>query len=133
MARRNHGNRKVGFQRFFEGLSKNIKAETKKALLEGAMLIVHEAEARCPVSEDTKQSQYPGALRDSIKAVPNKSGTRVRITADAKNPKTGVPYGQYVEFWPERRHPFMYPSMDAKRDEVLALIVDAIGEAIEKT
>jgi len=87
--------------------------------------VVREAESRCPMGDS-------GALKESIKSKANRKGTRVKITADARNPKDGYPYGQIMEFDPKRRRPFMYPAMDARRQEVKDGVIKAIREAVRK-
>ena len=56
-----------------------------------------------------------------------KKGTKYTIIAPAQNDK-GIAYGQYVEFWPGRRYPFMYPAMEANRDEIKRKVIKAIKE-----
>lgn len=86
--------------------------------------IVQDMKARAPV--DT------GALRDSIHWTWNKKKTAIRIVADAKNKKNGVPYARYVEFSPKINRPFFYPALDAHRDEYHEGLVRALKKAVEK-
>lgn len=86
--------------------------------------IVQDMKARVPV--DT------GALRDSIHWTWNKKKTAIRIVADAKNKKNGVPYARYVEFSPKINRPFFYPALDAHRDEYHEQLVRALKKALEK-
>jgi len=130
----NRHNRKKEFTRtFFEDMGKNVEGAAKKALLVGGKIVTDEAKMLCPTDVDGEHSAAPGALQESVTFVQNRAGTRVKITAPAKNPKTGVPYGQFVEFWPGRKHPFLYPAMDARRDEVRGLVIKAVREAVQES
>lgn len=102
-------------------LGADVCNAAKKALAEGADAVVEDAKSRVPVRT--------GKLRDSIHAVPNHDGTRIKVVADAKN-DAGTPYGQYVEFWPGREHPFLYPALNAKYPEIRRNIIEAIREAV---
>lgn len=86
--------------------------------------IVQDMKARVPVDS--------GALRDSIHWSWNKKKTAIRIVADAKNKKNGVPYARYVEFSPKINKPFFYPALDAHRDEYHEQLVRALKKALEK-
>lgn len=99
-----------------------VKA-AKEALDSGADLIVENAKALCP--------EKTGALKASIHKVPQKNGEKIRIVADAKN-KKGRPYGKYVEFWPGRKKPFLYPALKANYSKIKEDIIGAIREAIKK-
>lgn len=113
-----------GFDReFFSILGNDVTEAAKKALEDGAQIVVDEAKSRVPVKT--------GALRDSIHFKKLNKGTKIRIVADAKD-RDGVEYGQYVEFSPLINEPFMYPAMDSRRAEVKQKIIDAIREAVHK-
>ena len=86
--------------------------------------IVQDMKARVPVDS--------GALRDSIHWTWNKKKTAIRIVADAKNKKNGVPYARNVEFSPKINKPFFYPDLDAHRDEYHEGLVRALKKAVEK-
>ena len=86
--------------------------------------IVQDMKARVPVDS--------GALRDSIHWTWNKKKTAIRIVADAKNKKNGVPYARNVEFSPKINKPFFYPALDAHRDEYHEGLVRALKKAVEK-
>jgi len=124
MGRRRKGDTS-NFSRLFVQLGADVSDGAKKALADGGDLVVREAESRCPMGDS-------GALKESIKSKANRKGTRVKITADARNPKDGYPYGQIMEFDPKRRRPFMYPAMDARRQEVKDGVIKAIREAVRK-
>lgn len=103
-----------------EGAVNAIRAEMEVM----AEKIVEDMKARVPVDS--------GALRDSIHWSWNKKKTAIRIVADAKNKKNGVPYARYVEFSPKINKPFFYPALDAHRDEYHEQLVRALKKALEK-
>lgn len=85
-----------------------------------ARTVVEEAKARCPV--DT------GQLRDSIRAEKKRGGNAYNISADAAD-ENGFLYGPVVEFSPKINRPFLYPAMEAHRDEVKQRIWNAVMKA----
>lgn len=103
-----------------EGAVNAIRAEMEVM----AEKIIEDMKARVPVDS--------GALRDSIHWSWNKKKTAIRIVADAKNKKNGVPYARYVEFSPKINKPFFYPALDAHRDEYHEQLVRALKKALEK-
>lgn len=103
-----------------EGAVNAIRAEMEVM----AEKIVEDMKARVPVDS--------GALRDSIHWSWNKKKTAIRIVADAKNKKNGVPYARYVEFSPKINKPFFYPALDAHRDEYHEQLVRGLKKALEK-
>lgn len=101
------------------------KAELKK----GVDAVVADAKSRCPVKT--------GRLRDSIKAESNRDGTVYWISANAstesdKSPTGRFYYGPVVEFSPQVNKPFLYPAMDAHRQEIRDNIDAAISRATAK-
>ena len=112
-------------------LGEAATAAAKSALADGADIVVQEAKAMCPVYKGNDRRVVKGALRDSIHAVKQKGGAKYKIVADAKS-HDGIFYGKLVEFSPTINKPFMYPAMDARRDEVRNKIVDAVREALRK-
>ena len=112
-------------------LGEAATAAAKSALADGADIVVQEAKAMCPVYKGNDRRVVKGALRDSIHAVKQKGGAKYKIVADAKS-HDGIFYGKLVEFSPTINKPFMYPAMDARRDEVRNRIVDAVREALRK-
>jgi len=136
MARRRGGGapNHSAFSRYFASLPDVVNEKTLKVIKEGSELVVAEAKSLCPTGPDTKSANYPGALRDSIKydLKTTRKGTRSIITAGAKNPKTGVPYGQYVEFDPKNNgeYKFMYPAMDKYSQQIHNDILAAIREGV---
>ena len=112
-------------------LGEAATAAAKSALADGAEIVMQEAKTRCPVYKGTDRRVVKGALRDSIHAVKQKGGAKYKIVADAKS-HDGIFYGKLVEFSPAINKPFMYPAMDARRDEVRNKIVDAVREALRK-
>lgn len=98
------------------------KAELKK----GVDAVLADAKARCPVNT--------GKLRDSIKAVSNKDGSVYWLSANAstespKSPTGRFYYGAAVEFSPKINKPFMYPALDAHRQEIWDNVSNAIQRA----
>lgn len=93
----------------------------KDALAKGAGDIAADARKRVPVRT--------GTLRDSIHTKANKDGTRIRIIADARNPKDHVPYGKILEFSPKQNRPFLYPAFDAHVRDIREQIKAAIRKA----
>ncbi len=115
--------RSPGFARTFAMIGEAATQQAVKALADGADLVVQDAKRRIhPVSGD---------LAKSVRAIPRNKGTTIKIVADAANEK-GVAYGQYVEFWPGREHPFMYPAMYANKSKVKEMVAEAIREAVRK-
>lgn len=121
-------------------LGDHVLAAAKEALKKGADEVAEDAKSRCPVYEGHKKENgqvyhwagaTPGALRDSIKAEPNSRGTVYQISANAKNSK-GYLYGQIVEFSPRVNRPFLYPALDAKRQDVATAIIEAVHNAIRR-
>ena len=90
---------------------KNINC--KKALLEGAKIIVGDARLIVPV--------VTGYLRDSIHSEETDNGAEVRVDAD---------YASFVEFgtYKMRAHPFIRPAVDINKSK----IENKMKEIIEK-
>ena len=122
----------VNTQKLLEEMGEGVLEAGKKALAEGAEMVVQEAKNRCPVYKGSDYRVVPGALRDSIRAVKKKGGAEYKITADAET-QDGLKYGRLVEFSPRINKPFMYPAMDAQRDAVKDRIVEAVKAAVRRT
>ena len=112
-------------------LGENATEAAKSALAEGAELVMKEAKERCPVYTGNDRRVVKGALKESIHAVKQKSGAKYKIIADAVS-HDGIFYGKLVEFSPAINQPFMYPALDAQRETVKKLIVEAVREAVRK-
>lgn len=112
-------------------LGENATEAAKSALAEGAELVMKEARERCPVYTGNDRRVVKGALKESIHAVKQKGGAKYKIIADAKS-HDGIFYGKLVEFSPAINQPFMYPALDAQRETVKKLIVEAVREAVRK-
>ena len=112
-------------------LGENATKAAKDALADGAEIVMQEARNRCPVYKGNDRRVVKGALRDSIHAVKQKGGAKYKIIADATS-HDGIFYGKLVEFSPAINKPFMYPAMDARRDEVRNKIIDAVREALRR-
>lgn len=121
MARR--GNQNFNRRLDLDSFGSDVSAAAKKALADGADIIV--ADAKSMVHD------VSGDLKASIIAQPNSTGTKIIISANAKN-KKGKMYGRLVEFWPGREHPFMYPAYAANRGKIRQSIIDAIREAVQR-
>ena len=112
-------------------LGENATEAAKSALAEGVELVMKEAKERCPVYTGNDRRVVKGALKESIHAVKQKGGTKYKIIADAVS-HDGIFYGKLVEFSPAINQPFMYPALDAQRETVKKLIVEAVREAVRK-
>lgn len=119
-------------------MGENVLTAAKVALKKGVDIIVEDAKSRCPVKT--------GKLKDSIKAIDLKSereksqfatddekeeGVAYALTADAKNDKK-IAYAQFVEFDPRIAKPFLYPALDAHKDEVNDMVKAAVDDAVRK-
>jgi len=118
-------------EKILRELGENATKAAKDALADGAEIVMQEARNRCPVYKGNDHRVVKGALRDSIHAVKLKSGAKYKIVADATS-HDGIFYGKLVEFSPVINKPFMYPAMDARRDEVRNKIIDAVREALRR-
>ena len=112
--------------RFPPGTDEDIIDAAKRELAKGVYRVVMDAKSRCPV--------FTGKLRASIKAESNDDDTIFYISANAfkEDPKavTGrFYYGQIVEFSPKINKPFLYPAIDAHKDEIRANIRRAVLRA----
>ncbi|WP_029543313.1 HK97-gp10 family putative phage morphogenesis protein [Selenomonas sp. AB3002] len=103
----------------------------KSALAEGVELVMKEAKERCPVYTGNDRRVVKGALKNSIHAEKMKGGAKYKIIADALS-HDGIFYGKLVEFSPAINKPFMYPALDAQRETVKKLIIEAVREAVRK-
>lgn len=112
-------------------LGENATSAAKAALTEGADIVVAEAKSRCPVYEGKDKRVVKGALRDSIHSEKQKGGNEYRIVADAQA-KDGMYYGTIVEYSPKINKPFLWPALDAKREEIKQKMITAVREAIRK-
>ena len=112
-------------------LGENATEAAKSALAEGAELVMKEAKERCPVYTGNDRRVVKGALKESIHAVKQKGGAKYKIIADAVS-HDGTFYGKLVQFSPAINQPFMYPALDAQRETVKKLIVEAVREAVRK-
>ena len=103
-------------------MGEHVVSAAKAALERGANKVVADAKRNVPVKT--------GKLRDSIKAVPNRDKSAYKISANAKN--NGVAYGQIVEFSPKINKPFLYPALDANRNQIRENIKEAARDAIRR-
>lgn len=100
----------------------HVERAAKQALKHGADKVVADAKSRVPVRT--------GNLKNSIKAVPNRDGSAYTLSANAQ--KNGVAYGQFVEFNPKINKPFLYPALDANRQQIRENIKDAVRQAVAR-
>ena len=118
-------------QTILKQLGREAENAAKSALADGAEVVMKEARERCPVYEGADRRVVKKALKNSIHAEKRKGGREYRIVADAQA-KDGLYYGKIVEFSPKINLPFLYPALDARREEVKKGIVEAVREAIRK-
>lgn len=94
-----------------------IERAAKQALRDGAAEIVNDAKSRCPVKT--------GKLKNSIHYINENDGITIKIVADAKN-EQGKPYAKIVEHSPKINHPFLYPAIDAQKNNLSEKIKSAV-------
>ena len=109
--------------RKLRAIGERVLDSAKAALKDGADMVVSDAKSRVPVRT--------GALKNSIMAKSLEDGAAYEISANAKN-KKGIPYGQFVEWSPKIAKRFLYPAMDAQRDNVNNHVKQAIQNAIQQ-
>lgn len=114
---------KQSLKEVFELMGENAAKAAKKALADGAGKVMEDAKKRCPVET--------GNLRDSIHTEVKNGGSRIRIVADARA-DDGVFYGKIVEFSPKINKPFLYPAIDAARENIRDSIVNAVREGLRR-
>ena len=117
MARRNNSRQTLENLR---EVGEHVVSAAKAALERGANKVVVDAKSRVPVKT--------GNLRDSIKAMSNRDGSSYKISADAKN--KGYRYGKKIEFDPKNKQPFLYPALDANKQQIRENIKEAARQAI---
>lgn len=105
-----HRSRGVSVRHILQQYGERAAETAKEALKDNGDLLVEEARSRVPV--------LTGRLRDSIRAIPNSDGSRLKVVADAKD-KNGTPYGAIVEYSPVINKPFLYPAFYARRSEMV--------------
>ena len=112
----------------------HVVTAAKHALKEGADIILADMNNRAPVRT--------GRLKASIKAEPLENGAIYQFSANARNPRDNFLYAPIVEFsewhmwrgkrYKKKKQAFMYPVMDARREEVNQMIKRAIDTAIAR-
>ena len=120
---------RFNYENFLAGQVKNVldvygervAAAAKEALAENADELCETVKSKCPVRT--------GRLRDSIHVSRLKDGAVYKVIADARG-DDGTHYARIVEFSPKIDKPFMYPSMDEKRDKFKRNVISKIKEAI---
>lgn len=116
--------RSESFRSLLNDFNERVVQAAKEGLRDNADLLVAEAKSRCPVKT--------GKLQNSIHAEISGSGSKVRVVADAKN-DSGFSYAPIVEYSPTINKPFMYPALDAKRQEMRNHIADKIRLAVRQS
>lgn len=119
MARRNNSRQTLENLR---EMGEHVSNAAKRALRNGADKVAADAKSRVPVKS--------GRLRDSIKVTGNSNGTSYKVSADAQN--NGYRYGKIVEFRPGHQRPFLYPALDANRQQIRENIKDAVRQAVAR-
>ena len=114
--------RRITFAQLEAELGSKAVPAAKAALSSIADDIVKGAQSRCP--------ERTGTLKNSIHKEVLSNGERVKVVADAKA-KDGTMYGKLVEFSPKINKPFLYPAVDAVRDEIGGRIADNIRKALK--
>lgn len=110
-------------------IGEQIGVQARLALEEVAENIVITAKSLAPGD---------GKLKDSIKWywVKNRDGWQIKINSTPAKNASGVSYGQYAEWDPlfskDGQKPFLYPAMDAHREEFDAVIKKTITEVIRR-
>lgn len=122
MARFNYANYLAGqMENVLKVYGERVADAAKEALAENAEELCQTVKSKCPVRT--------GRLRDSIHVSRLKDGAVYKVIADARG-DDGTPYARIVEFSPKIDKPFMYPSMDEKRDKFKRNVVSKIKGAI---
>ena len=103
-------------------MGEHVAEAVMRALRTGAYRIASDAKSRCPV--DT------GRLRNSIDVSQSRSGNRVTVLADAEN--DGYHYAKHVEFDPQINKPYMYPALDANKQQIYEDARNAASRAIAR-
>ena len=101
-------------------MGEHVAEAARRALKAGAYRVAADAKSRCPV--DT------GKLRDSIHVDQSRSGNRFVVLADAEN--DGYHYAKHVEYDPQINKPYMYPALDANKQQIYEDARNAASRAI---
>ena len=122
MARFNYDNYLAGqMENVLKVYGERVADAAKEALADNAEELCQTVKSKCPVRT--------GRLLDSIHVSRLKDGAVYKVIADARG-DDGTPYARIVEFSPKIDKPFMYPSMDEKRDKFKRNVVSKIKGAI---
>ena len=122
MARFNYANYLAGqMENVLKVYGERVADAAKEAFADNAEELCQTVKSKCPVRT--------GRLLDSIHVSRLKDGAVYKVIADARG-DDGTPYARIVEFSPKIDKPFMYPSMDEKRDKFKRNVVSKIKGAI---
>jgi hypothetical protein len=123
MIRRKRFRDEVNFKALGAEFGTKVTDEVRHVMEDMANQMVEEMKSLVPVKT--------GDLRDSIHWKWGKGKTIIIFLADAKDPKDGVAYGKLVEFDPRIMEPFMYPVLDANKEEWKRRIIEAVRKAAQ--
>ena len=120
---------RFNYDKYLAGQMKNVlevygeraAKPAKDALAQNADELCETVKSKCPVRT--------GRLLNSIHVSRLKDGAVYKVIADAQG-DDGTPYARIVEFSPKIAKPFMYPSMDEKRDRFKQNVKTKIREAV---
>lgn len=101
----------------------------KKVFMQGAMVIVREAQDLVPV----KTGRLKGAI---LAAYGDPKKSNVLVGVKSRGPR-GAPHAHLVEYGhggpsPAGAHPFFRPAVTASRNTVAAVIAEGLKELVEK-
>lgn len=103
----------------------------KRALEEGANLVVKRAKELCPYDEN-HDKHNPGTphLRDTIRVELKNKGAYAKVLTDYKT-KSGWCLGALVEYSPKINHPFLKPAIEELKPTISRNIAEAIIAAMK--
>lgn len=111
-----------GTLRNLREMGEHVANASKRALRNGAYTVAADAKSRAPVRT--------GKLRNSIKVTGNRDGSSYKVSADAE--KDGYRYGKIVEYSPKINKPFLYPALNANRQQIRENIKNAARQAVRQ-
>lgn len=113
-------------------MGEHVVKAAKQTLKECVDEVVIDVQNRAPQGRT-------GNLKGAVKAIPNKNATsyEIQVNDPALNEKSGIPYGQFVEFDPRiggnpSEGKFLYPTTGKHKPEIKAKIEDSIRNAINR-
>lgn len=100
----------------------DIERAAKVALREGVKEVVDTAKSLAPVKT--------GKLKESVHEIEENDGASYKIVADAEN-EYKEQYAKIVEYSPRINRPFLYPAVEAQRNNLNEKIKDAVKREIK--